>query len=77
MRADELPVEMTISELAVALGLRRHVVRDYVRNGQLPTRRRGPKKRRIVIPLIELRDAMPSLWEELARRLLEREDDDS
>lgn len=73
MTPAEIPVEMTIAELAEALGLSRGVVRARVDSGAIPSSRRGRKGGRIVVSLVALRDAMPDLYLALLERLAARE----
>lgn len=63
----QLPALLSITELALLLKLPRHVIRDHVDAGRIPTFKMGPSdargRQKRVVSLAALRKDFPELWE--------------
>ena len=76
-----VPSELTVTQLAKALGLPRHVVAYRVRHGVIPSRRmgrgQGQGAKRVIL-LVELATKFPELFEAVVRgaRMMDEDDDD-
>lgn len=63
----QLPALLSITELALLLKLPRHVIRDHVDAGRIPTFKLGPRdasgRQKRQISLAALRKDFPELWD--------------